>query len=214
MQSETIVFNGIRFRRYPESKLRSARVYFTPGMADKLNGFGTLHQEIWKSAHGPIPDGFHIHHIDHDPLNNSIDNLTCMSEREHHQHHGRSESQQMRLRSPEWLDHLADLRVLAAGWHSTPEGIEWHKAHGAATWQNRVKRSGTCEQCGDAFASLKPLRFCSNKCKSAWRRDTGMDDETRMCGLCGTEFTVNKYARKNYCSRSCASKVGRSRILP
>ena len=43
----------------------------------------TLHRAIWELAHGPIPEGYFIHHIDKDKTNNSIENLECVSRKEH-----------------------------------------------------------------------------------------------------------------------------------
>ena len=34
-----------------------------------------VHRLIWVMCRGPIPDGMHIDHIDHDPTNNRIENL-------------------------------------------------------------------------------------------------------------------------------------------
>lgn len=33
---------------------------------------------VWERAHGPIPPGYHIHHIDKDPSNNRLENLMCV----------------------------------------------------------------------------------------------------------------------------------------
>jgi len=211
MKSETVVFNGIKFRRYPESEHRSDRVYFTPGIADKTNGVGRLHEEIWKAEHGPIPTGNHIHHVDHDPLNNDLSNLACIAGAEHHRHHAGSESRQRLLNSSEWRDHLSAIRPIAAAWHSSPEGVEWHREHARRMMADRPKRPGVCDQCGDAFVSKLPLRFCSNACKSAWRRASGLDDETRACDRCSESFTVNRYSKTKYCSRSCGSKSHRTK---
>ena len=46
------------------------------------------HQIVWEAEHGPIPkdkhgDTFHIHHLDKNPNNNSIDNLICLSHEDH-----------------------------------------------------------------------------------------------------------------------------------
>lgn len=209
MKSESVIYNGITFRRYPESKRRTDRVYFTPGAWDKQRGVGRLHEEIWKAANGPIPEGHHIHHIDHDPLNNDLSNLACLSKPEHHRHHGNDPASQQRLHSTEQMKHLNAIREKASEWHSSPEGVEWHREHGRKVMAERPLLAGTCEQCGNAFTSKLPLRFCSNKCKAAWRRASGVDNETRVCKLCGIEFTVNRYAIKNYCSRSCASRAAR-----
>lgn len=46
-----------------------------------------LHHAVWESEHGPIPAGFHIHHVDHDTSNNEPSNLVCLSPSEHSKHH-------------------------------------------------------------------------------------------------------------------------------
>lgn len=210
MHSELIVFNGIRFRRYPESERRSDRVYFTPGAWDKAKGIGRLHEEIWKAEHGPIPDGHHIHHADHDALNNDPSNLVCITSDEHKKHHANSDDARARFESDEWQAHLTSIRPAAAEWHSSPEGVEWHREHARRIMAARPLLPGICDQCGNAFVSKLPLRFCSNKCKSAWRRASGLDDEQRTCSHCGAQFTVNRYSKKTNCSRSCASTAARA----
>ena len=42
-----------------------------------------VHRYIWEQLNGKIPDGYHIHHKDENKLNNSIDNLECISASEH-----------------------------------------------------------------------------------------------------------------------------------
>jgi hypothetical protein len=41
------------------------------------------HRRIWSGCFGPIPEGYVIHHIDGNKLNNQIDNLRCMPLPEH-----------------------------------------------------------------------------------------------------------------------------------
>ena len=46
-----------------------------------------LHREVWTYHNGDIPKGYHVHHIDHNRSNNSIDNLNLIKGTEHlHQH--------------------------------------------------------------------------------------------------------------------------------
>ena len=42
-----------------------------------------VHRARWESFHGDIPDGFVIHHMDGDRLNNEIHNLWCRPHGEH-----------------------------------------------------------------------------------------------------------------------------------
>lgn len=37
--------------------------------------YTTEHRLVWEQHHGPIPDGFEIHHRDRDVRNNRIENL-------------------------------------------------------------------------------------------------------------------------------------------
>src|SRR4051794_36225813 len=92
-KSESVVFNGITFRRYPGAKQWSPRMYFTPHASHRRAGVGALHQELWKAAHGPIPTGMHVHHRDGDPLNNVLDNLECITEAEHNERHRQARSE-------------------------------------------------------------------------------------------------------------------------
>lgn len=210
MPVETVTFRGVRFRRYPEAKGHSTRVYFQPGIAAAQRGIESLHREVWKAAHGPIPDGCHIHHVDHDPANNDLSNLVCMTEDEHREHHALDEHAASRKRTDEWLGHLAEIRPLATEWHRSTEGRAWHREHGREVAANMPMKPGVCDQCGKAFLSKVPMRFCSNACKSAWRRTAGLDDVARACERCGAAFTTNRYSRVRFCSRSCASRSHRS----
>ncbi len=71
--AEVIEFEGRKYRRYPNATGISEQRYF------KCRG-RHLHRDIWKSNYGEIPRGYHIHHIDKNPLNNSISNLECISD--------------------------------------------------------------------------------------------------------------------------------------
>jgi hypothetical protein len=42
-----------------------------------------LHRDVWEHHHGKIPLGFDVHHKSCDPLDNSIENLECLSKSEH-----------------------------------------------------------------------------------------------------------------------------------
>jgi hypothetical protein len=41
------------------------------------------HRRIWEEAHGPIPAGHVIHHLNEDGYDNRLENLACVSRSEH-----------------------------------------------------------------------------------------------------------------------------------
>lgn len=46
-----------------------------------------LHRKIWIATYGEIPEGYIVHHIDGNKLNNDIKNLCLMTRSEHMKHH-------------------------------------------------------------------------------------------------------------------------------
>ena len=46
-----------------------------------------LHLTIWRRKNGPIPEGYVIHHIDENKLNNEIENLQMLTKEEHNRKH-------------------------------------------------------------------------------------------------------------------------------
>jgi hypothetical protein len=211
---ETILFNGIKFRRYPGSKRWPDRNYYKPHSGHIRQGVGSLHRELWKAINGPIPSGHHIHHKDENPRNNELSNLVCLSAEDHAAHHAENAG----LSTNEWLSHLAEIRPKASAWHKSEAGRLWHVKHGKLTWTQREAIGKPCESCGKMFDSItlrKNDRFCSNSCKTRQRRLSGVDNVSRVCVICGNTFTVNRYIPKQTCSRLChrlnLSKIKKSK---
>lgn len=209
--SETIVYKGVHFRRYPESKARADRVYFVPGKADRMRGVGRLHQEMWRDHHGNIPDGHVIHHIDGNPLNNDISNLQCVESTSHLKHHGAINREALRI----WFaPRQPALQEMAKAWHRSEVGRAWHREHARKLWETKDYTTQTCQHCGASYETCSKhgkSKFCSNNCKSAARRASGVDNEIRTCERCGKAFSCNKYSKSRYCSRSCGSGFHYSR---
>lgn len=42
-----------------------------------------LHRRMWEDAHGPIPDGWDIHHRDENKTHNTLENFECLPKAEH-----------------------------------------------------------------------------------------------------------------------------------
>lgn len=210
---ETVVFNGIRYRRYPDAAQQCDQRYYVAGIADRQRGATRLHQDIWRLHNGDIPEGYHVHHDDGDHDNNDPSNLVAIPDCDHREHHVEERRASGQYVRPERLEHLERIRPMASEWHSSSEGLAWHAENGKKSWETRTYRDETCEQCGKTYSTRAVQshdRFCSNACKSAWRRAAGLDDEDRTCEQCGATFRINKYSGTRNCSRRCAA-LGRRR---
>ena len=206
-----IVYRGVKFYRYPNSARRSDRAYYTPGVGDRRKGVQRLHQEVWKDAHGvnSIPLGYHVHHVDEDTFNNDPANLDLIRASDHLKEHAASAKWAEARQA--WLKAGQDA---ARAWHGTDEGLAFHRELGRKSWEATEERTLTCEWCGREFEARvmhNKTRFCSPACRAAERRASGVDDETRACQVCGTEFTVNRYSKKSHCSRKCGAVTAHAR---
>lgn len=211
-KAETIIYKDIAFRRYPESPNWSDSNYYRPNSVHIKRGVKALHIEIWQDAHGLVPEGCHIHHRDGDTSNNALDNLECLTAELHAQFHSEHYSDERRERARR---HIEEIRPLASAWHKSDEGRAWHRIIGGMAYDNAEVRTYICERCGNEFRSRdfrsERVRFCSNNCKAYARRDSGVDNETRRCKRCNTEFGCNRYVRKEYCSPGCKPQSQRRR---
>ena len=168
-----------------------------------------LHRYVYRVYVGDIPAGYHIHHIDENKNNNEPDNLECITQHDHESYH---RAKYAKNHKKEVLDNLVNAAMpKAQEWHGSPEGIEWHRKHGKTAYKQIAQTiERKCDYCGKDYAvimiSKNQSRFCSNKCKAAYRRDSGVDNEERCCQECGKTFIVNKYSAVKYCSAECKKK--------
>lgn len=196
-----VVYDGISFCR----ENRSGYYHNT-----KLRKY--LHQYIWIQVNGEIPKGYHIHHIDHNKNNNNIENLELISPSEHSKLHWEN-NEELREFSKKNIREKA--MPALKKWKQTKEAKEFYSLMGKRNTSHLLdamkrKSKKICEYCGKEYevndCTKSHSRFCSNKCKSYWRKKQGIDNEIRKCVVCGKEFEVNKYARKECCSKTCAGK--------
>lgn len=70
-------FNGLKFTRDDKTGY-----YLNSTIRERM------HRYVWKFHHGEIPEGYQIHHIDHNRGNNDISNLQMISNHLHASMHG------------------------------------------------------------------------------------------------------------------------------
>lgn len=192
-------FNGIIFKM----DCNTGYYYCWMDGASKL-----MHRYVWEFYNGKIPENYHIHHKDGNKANNSIDNLECIHKHDHLSQHA------IELMDSGRIDVKANLdkaRVQASIWHGSEEGRKWHSEHSKELWKNMPMTTKICDCCGKEFEininSASHTRFCSNKCKSKWRRDNGLDNITKICPICGKEFSISKYSKTKTCGKECGRKL-------
>lgn len=207
MPKKHIYYNGCKF-----CKDENTGYYLSSKVIGRKNRRERLHRYIWECEKGEIPEGYEVHHIDGNQYNNSLDNLELMLSSEHEKLHGRSfKSNPERVkRARENL--LKNVMPKAAEWHRSEEGIQWHKEHGKKVWENRKPIGYFCKVCGKYFESLKSYGenvniFCSNNCKSKWRRMQGYDNIEKICTICGDAYSTNKYLKNQTCSPRCRRRL-------
>ena len=193
METKTIqVFNN------KEYKLHEGERYFSRGP-------NKMHWDVWEYHNGKRKKGFHIHHIDENPHNNDIGNLEEIEASKHLSAH----LKQRAINNPEWLKGFMQKgRAAAKIWHASEEGLKWHSELGKISWINREYNTKTCEICSCKYETRHAgdSRFCSNKCKAKYRRDSGLDNIECVCDWCGNTWIKNKYSKAKFCSKVCGGK--------
>lgn len=193
---KTAFYCGYKFRKDPKTGYYLCSQKTDNGNRERLHNF------VWRKAHGDIPKGYHIHHIDRNKNNNTLSNLIMLSQSEHGKVHKELLTEAEKELNKERLIQYALPK--AREWHSTELGKQFHSEHAKSTWENRQNIKYKCTYCGcDFFTkniySPKANHFCSNKCKASHRRKSGVDDIEMQCQKCGNTFKANKYAKPKYC---------------
>lgn len=173
-----------------------------------------LHRYVWETMTGcAIPEGFEIHHKDRNKDNNAIDNLMLIKSEEHRRLHGQMLTEEQRKTRAENLINKALPEAIK--WHGSEEGRSWHSKHAKRLFQIKIPHKYTCSFCLKEFNTkhdygAEQNTFCSNKCKAAFRRASGVDNVIKVCEACGGEYVANKYQKTKYCE-GCKHRNGRNR---
>lgn len=158
-----------------------------------------LHNYIWQKYNGEIPKGYHVHHIDENKDNNDISNLELLKAFDHLSLHAYEKSDLARNNM------LTVVQPYAAKWHGSKAGkkfhVEHYKKYTEEKWMKPITK--ICSVCGKEYttnqASATKSKYCSNNCKSAARRKSGIDNISCICPICHKTYTKNKYSKSTVC---------------
>jgi hypothetical protein len=124
------------------------------------------HVWVWKKYKGEIQKGFHIHHLDGNKSNNEIINLEMISCHDHISTYHNTEERKIANKI-----HAERIRPLTKKWHSSDEGLNWHKEHGIKTWNERKSFKINCLMCGcEIETKTYHQKFCHQNCKARHAR--------------------------------------------
>lgn len=167
-------------------------------------GGAYMHRVVWEHHNGPIPKGYDVHHKDGNKGNNDITNLEILTRSAHLTLHGLAHAKA----DPEkYRRHVREvMQPLAAKWHGSEAGREWHSTNAKKFWKRFKKETFACAWCKKEYETFRMSRkrgFCSMSCQNMARKASGVDDEQRTCEVCGKVFTANKYKKVRSCSKNC-----------
>jgi len=198
----TVIYDGLKWTK-------NKRGYYQAGFKG-FNGKKWLHQYIYEKEKGVILKGYHVHHIDKNKDNNDISNLELLSSSEHSRKHSHfKDNPESYKRQIEHLEKIRPKEVYK--WSQEPdlEKREKHRAAHIAAMALIEPVKYICLNCDKEFMNMPNgiHRFCSNLCKSAYRRKHGIDNEQRICINCNKSFAANRYKKTITCSRHCQNVI-------
>lgn len=165
-----------------------------------------LHREKYKQEFGLTEEqmkDMEVHHIDGNKDNNDILNLKLLTKEEHHKLHN--------IRNESSHRHVCKKcgRTYWSSVSKSTEVCDRCNPEYATGGSSVITIKKICEYCGAEYETKSMNRsrskFCSNKCKSAYRRAKGVDNIERVCERCGNVYLVNKYSSGKIC-RKCSGK--------
>lgn len=201
---KSAIYDGYKFRQDPKTG------YYLSSKKTDLGKRERLHCYVWRKHYGIIPKGYQVHHKDHNKSNNDISNLELLTVAEHRKRHFDEMSDSGKAERKEIMKNKALPKAIM--WHKSEQGREWHKKKYLVDAEKlHQKCSFVCLACGNEYIAeiTGNNKFCSNKCKSKYRRESGIDDEERICIRCGAFFTASKYSKTARCKK-CRNRKNRN----
>lgn len=200
-KTQVLVMNGeiVQFRKKTDNG-------YWVNTSKKAGSILYLHREKYKQEFGLTEEqikGYEVHHIDGNKDNNDISNLKLLTKEEHQKIHSTRNKSSHR--------HVCK-KCGRVYWSTVSKSVDIcdrcapELASGGSSMLMIKKK---CEYCGAEYetkgVNRNRSKFCSNKCKSAYRRAKGIDNVERVCERCGNVYLVNKYSNGKIC-RKCSGK--------
>lgn len=147
----------------PTVQVFGGRRYYLSGAYFGRDGH-RLHRVVYAAAHGPIPAGQHVHHVNGDRHDNRLANLKLLDPGEHSAHHGATTTPAQR--------EARRRNVLAAAAGNALISTEDRAAASARGWESIVRAVIACEVCGVPVETPFPgrARYCGGTCRQRARR--------------------------------------------
>ena len=170
---------------YEQTENKHIKIHLNDG------SLATEHRYVYVRLKGPLKDGYHIHHVDNDKINNDPSNLEQLTSSEHCAIHSSTPEHLAHLRrisnripSPRATEILISVNKQRAGdAHHTRQPGYWtserRQRNGEvfARHEKASEKSKQCEGCGAEFIGCWKRSFCCRNCKArAWRRRKGMPE--------------------------------------
>ena len=199
MAQKVQYYKGIKFVRYENQKYYIASI----GGGNVL-----LHRFIWLCEKGAIPEGYDVHHKDHDFDHNEISNYELLTRSKHIKLHFEEAPDQFKEQTRDNM-RKARLSEKCVKYHSSVEGRKQKSETAKKLWEEgRMTKPNTytCEICGKEYSRRsKPAkhRFCSYECQRVYEKTP----QERVCCICGKTYMSFLGSIGSTCSRSCSVKL-------
>lgn len=145
-----VKFNNQNFYLSPENGYWEAKIN-----KNGKNETIRLQRAVWEFYNGKIEGDMHVHHIDGNKSNNSIENLELLTPTEHAKKHGKRTAQ---LWQKKYMQKARERgREKCKEWHSSEEGRKWHSEHQKITTQKNIITK-ICTDCGAEFRTWHDKR--------------------------------------------------------
>lgn len=198
----------------------NGKTYFRNKRGWFQSTYSTIHRDVWKYHNGDIPKGYDIHHIDGDKANNQIENLQCLTRKEHRKLHGKPATVERQFTCVDCGTEFTSKAVKALRCPDCRKKRERERARAADARKRaerppkppKLPRVRQCVVCGKTFElklreSLSHGRkTCSDECLIQLCGYAKTVDRRRICEVCGKPFE-RFHKQQKTCSPECGKKL-------